>query len=200
MLCHQWIDLPLIHSVHVQRQIGQKRIYSLYSIPVKQHTDAITTRSVKDPKTTATTRTGSPFTTGGDGRWQRSTPLSAAMSHYLRSTSGSRCTFFTHEQPLAADGAGVVEAVLHLTAVCPGTSPPDGQQEYRLFWRPVHHVVEAPAVVQQGLVEEPPVLWLRTCCCPAVEPQANHCIVLSNIIIITYAHRATDWDCWRHYG
>lgn len=178
----------------------QKRIYSLNSIPVKQHTDATTTRTVRDPKTTATIRTGTLFITGGDVRWQRLTPLSAAMRHCSRPIGGSTGTFFTHEQPFAADGARVVETVLHLTAVCPGTAPPDRQQEYRLFWWPVHHVVEAPVVVQEGFVEEPPVLWLRTCCCPAGEPHSNHCVVLSYIIIITDAHGAADWDCWRHYG
>ena len=172
------------------------RINSLNRIPVKQHTDAITTRTVKDPKTTATTRTGSLFATGGDGRWQSLTPVRRWGAAY----GGIRSTFFTHKQPLAADGAGVVEAVLHLTAVCPCTCPPDGQQEYRLLRWLVQDVVEASFVVQEGFVEEPPVPWLRTCCRPAVEPQADHCVVLSYVIIITYADRAADGDCWRRGG
>lgn len=118
----------------------------------------------------------------------------------FRCIGGGGCTFFTHEQPLAADTARVVEAVLHLTAVRPGASPPDGQQEDGLFWWLVHHVVEASSVLQKGFVEEPPVQWLRTRCCPAVKPQANHSVVLFYIIIRTYDHRAADWDCWRHCG
>lgn len=50
---------------------SQRRIYSLNSIPVKQHTDAMATSSVKDPKTEATARTGISFTAGGEGQGGR---------------------------------------------------------------------------------------------------------------------------------
>lgn len=175
----------------------ENRIYSLNSTKKQQHADTITTRMAKDPKTAATTTTESWFSTAGEGKWWRLTPAVTCGQRlppvYRREQFA--CTFFTHEHSFAADGAGVVEAVLHLTAVRPSASPPDRQQEDRLFRRPVHHVVEASPVIQESFVEEPPVLWLRTCCCLAVEPQANHCIVLSHIIIISHGHGAADWDC-----
>lgn len=184
--------------MHEERCVRrQERLYSLNSIPSKQHADTTTTRKVKDPKTAASTRTGSPFSPGGDGRWQRSSPLWAATGQ-RGGGGGGASTFFTHGQPFAADGAGVVEAVLHLAAVCPGAAPSDGQQEDGALWRLVHHLVEAPSVLQQGLVEEPAVLRLRACRRPAVDPQANHGVVLSNIISATQGHRAADWDWWRH--
>lgn len=57
------------------------RIYSLNSIPVKQYTDAMATRSVKDPKTKATTRTGSSFTAGGEGQGGRDEPEALHTVH-----------------------------------------------------------------------------------------------------------------------
>lgn len=189
----------MIRSEVMPNCSGGKRIYSLNSIPTQQHTDTITTRTAADPKTTATTTSGSRFSTAGEGRWRTLTPASSSC---VRSTDPEPLarTFFTHEEPYAADGAGVVEAVVHLTVVRPGASPPDRQQEYRLFRWPVHHIVEASSVTQEGFVEEPPVPWLGTSSCLAVEPQANHCIVLSHIIIITHGHGTADWHCWRHCG
>lgn len=104
-------------------------------------------------------------------------------------------TFSVNVQLCAPNDGGVVKAVGHFAVVRPCTAPSQRQQQHGSFRKLVHHV-DAVLVVQQHFVEEPLVPGAGAFGCLTVEPQADHSVVLSNVVIVAHRHSSTNWD-WR---
>lgn len=104
-------------------------------------------------------------------------------------------TFSVNVQLFAPNDGGVVKAVGHFAVVRPCTAPSHRQQQHGSFRKLVHHV-DAVLVVQQHFVEEPLVPGVGAFGCLTVEPQADHSVVLSNVVVVAHRHSSTNWD-WR---
>lgn len=104
-------------------------------------------------------------------------------------------TFSVDVQLFAPNDGGVVKAVGHFAVERPCTAPSHRQQQHGSFRKLVRHEV-AVLVVQQHFVEEPLVPGVGAFGCLTVEPQADHNVVLSNVVVVAHRHRSTNWD-WR---
>lgn len=104
-------------------------------------------------------------------------------------------TFSVDVQLFAPNDGGVVKAVGHFAVERPCAAPSHRQQQHGSFRKLVHHVV-AVLIVQQHFVEEPLVPGVGAFGCLTGEPQADHNVVLSNVVVVAHRHRSTNWD-WR---
>lgn len=173
--------------------------HSLISTPAQQQKETRRTRKVKHPNTTTWTSRGRRFSTAG-GR-QRAEPWNQRFFIKQQEwtdggTDGrTHSTFSVDVQLFAPNDGGVVKAVGHFAVERPCTAPSHRQQQHGSFRKLVHHVV-AVLVVQQHFVEEPLVPGVGAFGCLTVEPQADHNVVLSNVVVVAHRHRSTNWD-WR---